>query len=234
MSIQKLSSNSKTTEVDTSIKNIIATYEKEDWASDIHLVGLFTDLKEQSEQLTSAILKQGEKSTLDGLDGLRDSSITGFYYNVKGYLHSRNKTVRTAAETVMALFDTFTLSIRNESYAVESSLVDSLLEQLAEESMTENISRLPGLLPFVLQLTEDQKVFKSAHVNLDESHADDAQKVSATVVKKEILSHFNGSVQLYMNAMAHVDDSRYGNLTRVVSEIVSENNRAVKKRLANN
>ncbi len=234
MAIETLSGNSKVTEVDTSIKNIIATYEKRDWSSDIHLVGLFAELKSFSEQLTSAILKQKEKNELEGLDENRDSSITGFYYILQGYLHSRDKIIRAAAEAVMALFDTFTLSIRTESYAVESSMIDSLLEQLVKEVMAQNIAKLPGLSQFVMQLTEDQMAFKAAHVSNDESNAEQSLVVSATQIKKEVLSHFNGAVQLYMSAMAHVDDSTYGELSRTVTEIISENNSAVKRRLANN
>ncbi len=234
MAKHNLLRKSRTTEVDTSIKKIIATYEKKDWSSDIHLVGLFAELKEFSEQLSSAILKQKEKSELDGLDGNRDGSITGFYYLVQGYLHHGDSFIREAAETIAELFENYTLSMRSESYAVESSLVDSLLEKLEDVVMQKCIAKLPGLSSFVSQLIENQMAFKSAHVALDESNAEDSLTLSATKIKKEILTHLNDSVQLYMSAMAHVDDSTYGELSRTVTQIITENNSAVKKRLANN
>ncbi len=234
MKMPKILGNSKVTEVDTSIKKILAAYQKRNWTSDLHLVGLFTYLQQLSEKLTATILKQKNKIDLAQLDKKRDDSITGFYHLLQGYIRYENEEVQEATKTVLSLFDSYSLSIRSESYAVESSLIDSLLDQLEEPKIAESIEKLPGVSLFVKQLYSTQTSFKVSQVTLDEMRAKEAQSLSATKIKREIITHFNGTVQLYMNAMSNVDESTYGELSRIISQIISDNNHAVKKRRINN
>lgn len=226
--MQKLSKNSKVTEVDSAVKKVIACYDKGDWSSDIHLTGLFTELKEKSEVLTTVITLQKGESDLDGLDDIRDEDLRSLYYLTMGNLHNPQSEVKEASRDVFDIIGSWGLALAEESYAVESSILESMFLRLEEKRAA--LALIPGAEELYQKLRLSQSNFRESELAFEAAKAKDSQKVSATDMKKEILPLFNGKVLLYIHAMSVVDESAYGELARTTEQIIRDNNSIVKKR----
>lgn len=231
--MEKISRNSKVTELDSSIKRVIAAYKSYDWTSDFHLTGLFSDLEVDSKKLTTAIMKLKGDSDLDDLDDIRDEYFRNFYYLVFGLRYNPDQVIKEAAEKIFSIIGSKGLGVVDENYSVESSIIESMLEQIDADSMIDNIEVLPGAEVLLDKLRLSQMNFEKAELELETTKAKESQNLSATDIKKEILPLFNGKVLLYLHAMSVVDESTYGEFARTVEQIISDNNITVKKRLAN-
>ncbi|MCP4298049.1 MAG: hypothetical protein GY786_20875 [Proteobacteria bacterium] len=229
----KILGNSKVTEIDTSIKRINASYDSYDWTSDVHMIGLFTELKAVSKKLTIAIAQLKGESQLEEQDHVRDTDYRNFFYLVQGYLYNPIQSIKEAAQRLFPTMEKEGLAIIDDSYAVESSVIESIIEQFEVSSADDAISALQGAEELWEKLKKSQRNFEKAELAFEEIKAENKQNQSATEIKKEILPLFNKKVQLYINAMATVDEATYGEFARTVAQIIADNNSAVKKRRAN-
>ncbi|MGD8782604.1 MAG: DUF6261 family protein [Ignavibacteria bacterium] len=228
--VNKLLCSSKTTEIDTVSGRIIAEYEKSDWSADTHLTGIFDKLKPASEELTKAINRIKAESELEEKDELRDIKIRAIYYLILGLLHHPDETVSTAAQKVDDVFEHYGVDITEESYATESSLVESLLEDLEDTDLQTAIEAVPVLSQAIDGLKTAQAAFEEAKVIYEEEKAEERTEENATTIKKEAASIINEQLVTYLRAMIQVDETTYGEFTRIVAGIIEDNNTAVKKR----
>lgn len=232
MPMPKISSNSKVTEVDTVIKQAISVFDKSDWSGDQRLTDLFTKTRDDSAKLTDAVLKLKNENEQEENDDLRDDAFRGVYYLVQAYLHLPR--TRTAAKTVNTVFGSAGLSTVDEGYDVESSIIDSILEKFETPEIKDAADQLTGLDTFIIELSRTNDTFKSSRVKYKTDKAEDSEKLTASDLKKEILNHFNGKIHAYLHGMSMVDDAVYGEFSRSISQIIADNNRAVKMRQSDN
>lgn len=232
MPMPKISSNSKVTEVDTVIKQAISLFDKSDWSGDQRLTDLFTKTKDDSAKLTDAVLKLKNENEQEEKDDLRDNAFRGTYYLVQAYLCNNHPSIRAAAETVHTVIGSVGLSIVDEAYDVESSVIDSIVEKMETQEIKDAADQLPGLEMFIRDLKRSNDTFKSSRVKYKSDKAEDSEKLTASDLKKEILNHFNGKIHAYLHGMSMVDDAVYGEFSRSISQIIADNNRAVKMRQA--
>lgn len=230
MSIQKVSSNSKVTEVDSVIKQSIAVYDKSDWTSDIHLTGLFTELKTLSDDLTEAIVQMKTGSDSEELDDVRDDDFRGLYFLIQSNLYHSNPVVRKAAEAINSVIGSMGLSVVDKAYDIESSIIDSMYQKFDTPELENAIAVLPGLDEFIEKLRESNKAFKDSRVESKTGKADNKELLSATKQKKRVLELFNGKLHAYVYGMFMVDEPTYGDFTRSIMQIIEDNNVVVKKR----
>jgi hypothetical protein len=231
--VNKLLCSSKTTEIDTVSGRIIAEYEKSDWSADTHLTGIFDKLKPVSEELTKAINRIKAESNLEEKDELRDTRIRAIYYLILGFAQHPDETISTAAQEVDDIFEHYGVDITEESYATESSLVESLLIDLADTGLQTAIEAVPGLSQFIDELKTAQAAFEEAKVTYEEEKAEERTEENATAIKKEAASIINEQLVTYLRAMIQVDETTYGEFTRTVAGIIEDNNTTVKKRRNN-
>ncbi len=231
--MEKISRNSRVTELDSSVKRVIASYQSSDWTSDIHLTGLFNDLEVESKKLTTAIMHLKGDSELDERDDIRDEDFRSFYYLVFGLRYNPDQVIKEAAEKLFSIIGSKGLGVVDENYAVESSIIESMFEQIDAGSMIDNVEVLEGAEVLLDKLRLSQINFEKAELELETAKAKATQKLSATDIKKEMLPLFNGKVLLYLHAMSVVDEPTYGEFARTVAQIISDNNITVKRRLGN-
>lgn len=234
MAIQKVSNNSKVTEVDSLIKQSIAVYESSDWTSDIHLTGIFSELKSLSVELTEAIILLKNENESEELDDVRDDDFRAIYFLVQSNLYNSNPILRSAAETINSVIGSMGLAVVDKAYDIESSIIDSMYNKFETSALDAAISALPGLDEMVENLKRSNKKFKDSRVESKTDKADNKESLSATKQKKRILSLFNGKLHAYMYGMFMVDEPTYGEFTRSIVQIIEDNNITVKKRLDNN
>ncbi len=230
--MNKIRSNSRVAEVEQVMKNIIAASEKSDWSADVYLTDIFSELKPLSLKMSGAVNRDKAESLQAELDVVRDDSLKDLVLAAEGYRINPIEHIRTAAETVCTVIEKYGLSIADESYVLESSHINALLRDLAEEKLEEAIGELPGMEELISRLTGDQKTFETEYQNFLSAKASEGEQESATDIKIEALELLNGKFYFYLNGMFHVNEAVYGVLVRETAEIIARNNSAVKKRMA--
>ncbi|AHW62174.1 hypothetical protein SAMN05444285_1355 [Draconibacterium orientale] len=230
--IQKLNSKSRVTEVDAACMRIIGAYQNTSLSTDVHLAAMFSALEPLSVSLSGSINRITAESNLEEKDEERDEPLRSLFYLVAGFLHHPDATIRAAAEKVNAVIERYGMGITKESYAVESSLVSSMLKDLAQPKLQDAIALLSGCAEIIAALQLAQTAFETARIAYEEEKADDSTQQSASEIKVEVLELVNKKIVVYLRAMEVVDVETFGAFARTVAEIIADNNQAVRKRLS--
>ena len=229
--IQKLNSKSRVSEVDAACMRIIGAYKNTSLSTDVHLAAMFSALEPLSDSLSASINRITAESNLEEKDEERDEPLRSLFYLVTGFLHHPDAAIRAAAEKVNAVIERYGMGITKESYAVESSLVTSMLKDLASPKMQEAIALLSGCAEIIAALEVAQTAFETARIAYEEEKADDSTELSASEIKVEVLELVNKKIIVYLRAMEVVDVETFGAFARTIAEIIADNNQAVRKRL---
>lgn len=230
MKIEKLIAKSRTTEVDAALVRMIGAYRNTSLNSDAYLSDLFAGLEGQSAHLSEAIRRMKAESVLEEKDEVRDAALRSVFFMVQGMMYHPDPAVKAAAETVNKVLDHYGMSILVESYAIESSLIGSLLGDLAKPEVQTAIAALSGLAELVAALQAAQDDFEAARIAYEEEKGQETTQVNATALKREVVGIINNQLVVYLRAMAQVNDAVYGPFARTLSEIIADNNEAVKRR----
>ncbi len=230
--LSNLFSVSRITEVNAVGGRIIFEYDKNDWSTDLHLTSIFDLLKAENAILTSAINRIKAESVLEEKDEIRDEKIRSIYYLIVGYTHHPDLVIKASAIKLNNIFEHYGLELTSRSYAIESSLIDSLLEEFANPDIVTAIADLRGLSVLITELTAAQLEFREAAVAFEAEKAEEGTEESASKIKLEVVSIINEKIVIYLRAMIQVDEPTYGELTRTTAQIIEDNNMIVKKRRA--
>ena len=228
--IDKLMTASRITEVDAVSMHMLGAYQTTNLSSDPHLSAMFTELESLSAALTAAINRSKTESDLEEKDEARDTQIRALYYLVMGFLHHPDAAIQQAAQTVYKVFEKYGLRIIGESYASESSLIASLLVDLAKQKIQDAIALLPGCADVITALQTAQQAFEATRIAYEQEKAQENTQASATKLKPGLFALINEKIVVYMRAMEIVDMETYGTFARTIATIIAENNEAVKKR----
>ena len=147
-----------------------------------------------------------------------------------GFVHHPDASISNAAKIINAIFEHYGMNIVNESYATESSLIESLLVEFAKEDLQASIALLPGLSVVIEELRAAQTAFEEAQLTFQNEKATDGIKESASEIKKEILVIINEKLVVYLRAMVMVDEAKYGSFVGTFAQIIDDMNVIIKKR----
>lgn len=228
--IDNLKSTSRVTEVDAVSMRMLGAYQTTSLSSDPHLSTMFTELESLSAALTAAINRSKAESDLEEKDEARDTQIRALYYLVMGFLHHPDAAIQQAAQTINKVFEKYGVSITGESYATESSLIASLLDELSKQKIQDAIALLPGCADVITALQAAQQAFEAARITYEQEKAQESTQASATKQKPELVALINDKIVVYLRAMEVVDEETYGAFARTIATIIAENNEVVKKR----
>jgi hypothetical protein len=228
--IAKLSSISRVTEVDAASRRMLGAYKTTNLITDPHLSRMFTDLEGRSPALTAAINQSKADGQLEKFDENRDQPLRSLSYLVEGYLHYPDPALVEAAETVDHVFGKYGLRVTDESYATESSLIASLLDDLSKPKLQDAIALLPGCADIITSLQTAQQAFETARIAYEQEKAEESTRMNATALKAKVLEIINDKIVVYLRAMEVVDEANYGAFARTISTIIDANNETVKKR----
>lgn len=228
--LEKLMTNSRTTEVDAASTNMIAVFKENDWSADTHLSSIFASLETETTRLNAAIRRSKAESELDEKDEIRDEKVRAFHYLVVGFMHHPDPAIKTAAETIETVFDKYGLSLTGESYASESSLINSLISDLVNPDLQASIVLLPGCAQIIENIKTAQEDFAQTHIAYEAEKAKEGTLENASTIKKETVSIINDRLVVYLRAMEQVDETTYGEFVRTLAQLIADNNEQVKKR----
>ncbi|WP_372644563.1 DUF6261 family protein [Ancylomarina sp.] len=228
--IPKLNSRCRTTETNTASDNLLMAFNKQTFEGDNYIGGLFTNLQTWTGLLGTAIYRGKVESNLDELDVARDEKVQALNYLLLGATHHPIAEIKAAGENLFDTYMKYGLKIINETYAIESSLIESLLQDLSAPVLQADITAVSGCTEVIADLQAAQNNFKVANFAWEEEKAKEGLTESATQIKKEVVSIINDKIVVYLRAMQQANGAVYGELAQTVSQIISDANQAIKRR----
>ena len=196
-------------------------------AKDAALAAIMGEVERLSADITTAIKKDKVSTSLEAADARRDEVIRSLGTLLAGYGAIPLADKKAAAEKLLAVYNKYGKSIATETYARESSLIESMLEDFAAESLADAIRALDGVGDLIGGLRSAQDGFNAA--NDSATAALTAKGESAYSVKKPLLAAINEKLVPYINAMGAVSPE-YADLgTRADVEIAKANASVARK-----
>ncbi|WP_282037571.1 DUF6261 family protein [Saccharicrinis aurantiacus] len=227
--MEKVIGHSRTTEVGSLLTLIINSY-KSSQITNSFLDSLFVHLGERNMQLLTAVRRSKITSMLDDKDELRDEKIRSLYYVLLGASHHPDTAIAKAGIALLAIFNKYGLAMLRESYANESTLLNSLIQDFENPILASDIELVAGCSILIGDLKIMQNDFELVHTQFEEDKALQGNLLSATELKKELIYNINTKLVVYLEAMILAEPKSFGNLTRSIAQIIADNNAAVKKR----
>jgi len=228
--IEKMLMRSRTTEADSVGTQIIDAYNGTALKEDASLAEMMAVLTGLSGKLNQAIKRIKSESQLEDKDELRDDAIRSFHFLLRGYTYHADVNVRNAAMAVQEVFERYGLGIISEAYSSQSSLVNSLLSDLGLTSLQAPLALLPGIEACITAIRNAQHEFETNYLAYEADKAAESTYINATGLKKQLIEQVNYKLLVYLNAMLLVNDAEYGDFARIVGQIISDSNEAVRRR----
>ena len=196
-------------------------------SADDYLKGVMAEVEDLSARITTAIKSDKTASTLDAADAKRDEVIRSLGTLLNGYAVIPVADKKAAAEKLLATFSKYK-GIASQSYANESSLIESLLEDFAADSLADSIKALDGVSSYIADLRTAQDEFNKA--NDEYTAATVGKGECATSLKKPLLAAINDKLVPYLTAMAVAAKATYAVFATKAEAEIEKTNAAVAKR----
>ena len=229
--VKKVRQNIRITDADTVSDALVRIYREaaKDGAvaKDAALAAIMGEVETLSAKITTAIKADKVSRSLEDADAKRDEAIRSLGTLLAGYAAIPVAAKKAAAEKLLAIYDKYGKSIAGESYARESSLIESMLEDFAAESLTDAIQSLDGVADLIASLRTAQDDFNAA--NDTATAALTAKGESAYAVKKPLLAAINEKLVPYLTAMAAVNTEYADFAAKADVEIAKANASVAKK-----
>ena len=194
---------------------------------DTALAAIMGEVERLSADITTAIKKDKVSTSLEEADARRDEIIRSLGTLLTGYGAIPLADKKDAAEKLLSVYNKYGKSIATETYARESSLIESMLEDFAAESLADAIRALDGVGDLISSLRTAQDEFNKT--NDSATAALTAKGESAYSVKKPLLAAINEKLVPYINAMGAVSPE-YADLgTKADVEIAKANASVARK-----
>lgn len=197
MAMTKLYAKIRATEADSASDALLRLYKAAGLENDSFLSGAFKELEDLSARLTTAIKKDVANSRLDECDGTRDEAVRNLGTLIQGYAVIPVPEKKEAAKRLDAAFSKYGKKIVNESYASESSLIESLLEDLG--AFKSEMKILEGVETLVERLRNAQDEFNAANDAYTVAKSEKGE--NATEIKKALVAFINERLVPYLGAV---------------------------------
>jgi len=226
--LKRIRVNIRVTELDTLVAVLIRLYKLyEELSNDVYLHGVMSEAEDFSVRMTTSIKSSKATSKLEALDNKRDEIIKLLFALIAGYQAIPVATKKAAAQKVAAVAAKYK-GITSESYASESSLIESFLKDMSAEDMASAIAELEGVAEYVASLRSAQDEFNAASDELTAENTTRAE--SATSLKKPMLSLINDKFVPYLTAMAMSNSAVYGDFAAKAEAEITKMNDSIQRR----
>lgn len=199
--MRKLISKARATEVDGLSDALVRLYnEDEAAAGDAFVKSTMKEIKKLSAEITTAIMQDRTLSNLDAADTARDEAIKNLGAVLAGYAVFPVEEKRSSAIPLKAIYDKYAKAgIIKASYISESSMIESMLEDLGAADIKKSIAALEGVEALIGAVRSAEDAFKAASDAYVKASA--KRGASASSIKKPLISAINNKLIPYLNAM---------------------------------
>jgi len=227
--IEKLLIISRVTEVNDVATRMSVAFHAQG-LTDPYLSSTFTILDTTNFELSKAIRRSKAESNLEDKDEVRDGGTRSLYYLINGFTHHPADIIRQSAVLLLNTFNNYGISLTEESYTTESSLISSMLLEFQKPEYALHISNLSGCTELLQALSAAQDDFEQARIAYETEKAQDGMVANATEVKKEVVELVNKKIVVYLEAMQEANPAIYGALAATCAQMIAENNEQVRRR----
>ncbi|MDO4728871.1 MAG: DUF6261 family protein [Bacteroidota bacterium] len=232
--MNKLSTSIRTTEIDNVSDRLLVLYRKESGLKEEDfLKPLFADIETLSAQITEAIKRDVSFSRLEDADLRRDTLLRSLNTALLGYRTLPVPSLKESAEKLYGVFSKYGIKITRESYAVESSLIESLLQDFSTPDMQQAIEALQGIKEIISQLRTEQNAFTELRAEYEKTLSEQKNSSSASSLKKPLLEAINVKLIPYLIAMKIANPTQYSSLANAVEQVIDTTNSDIKRRSKN-
>lgn len=229
--MKKLSYQIRITELNDVSDRLLMIYKKEEKFQDESFLSfIFGEMEKLSKQITEAIKRDAIQSKLKQSDARRDEAVRALNNALVGYCALPIAELKQEGEKLQTVFAKYGLKIIKENYAVQSSLIESLLTDLATSQMQSSIEKLSGMKEIISELRQAQTEFTNTRIEYEKMLSERRSKVSASSLKKPLLELINGKLVTYLSAMKVANPYGYEAFAGVVSQVISDANITVRRR----
>ena len=230
--MKKVSSKLRVTEIATLANNLIRQYQWDpNISSDAFLKKTIDEIDELSGRLTESIQRGATKLGLDEVDAVRDEVIRDLGTLIEGYTAIPFPDQKDAAYAIKSIFDKYGKRIATEPFAVESSLIESMLVDFSTPITIAAIRSLPGIPELLAKLRKAQDDFNAAS---DKQIANAIDKpASATELKRDMLLLLNDRLIPYLNTMMMANPDVFGTFAKQTEAEIDRANGTLPQRSTN-
>ena len=229
--MKKVNGVLRVTEADSLSVSLVGLFEENAGLSDdSFLASLFGEIKACSANLTTAIKRTKVSSSLDAADSVRDEAVRSLGNVLSGYASLPIASKKDAAEKLLEVYKKYGRNIVNANYASESSLIESLLEDLGAAELKDCIEALDGVAEIIKNLRDAESAFKTANSDYVRASAISSEQESAYAIKKSLLLLINDRLLPYLSTMVMVNAGKYAGFVRQVEIEIARTNETTAKR----
>lgn len=228
--MKKVNAVLRVTEADSLSVSLVGLFEEHAGLSDdSFLASLFAEIKACSANLTTAIKRTKVSSSLDEADSVRDEAVRSLGNALSGYASLPIASKKYAAEKLLEVYKKYGKNIVSANYASESSLIESLLEDLGSEELRACIEALDGVPEIIQNLRDAESAFKTANADYVRASAISSEQESAYAIKKSLLVLINDKLLPYLSTMFMVNAEKYASFIKQVEIEISRTNETTSK-----
>ncbi|MFK8273321.1 DUF6261 family protein [Capnocytophaga canimorsus] len=229
--MKKLDARVRTTEIDDVSDLLLVLYRKETaLQEEAFLKSTFAEIETFSHEITEAIKRDVSLSKQEEADLRRDNLVRSLNAALLGYCALPIPQLKENGEKLFAVFSKYGVKITKEAYAVESSLIESLLKDLSAPELESAIASLQGIKEIISQLRNEQTAFTELRAEYEKSISEQKNTPSASSLKKPLLEAINGKLIPYLIAMKIANPKQYSSLANAVEQVIDTTNTTIKRR----
>ena len=229
MEISKLSAYAHNGEVADVATQFAAVFKTKDWSAQAKLTRVFTNLETENQKFIELIMRMKAASTNKQNDDERDACVLDLLAFIQGMVRYPVDEVKRAAQKISEILKHYSKDIMHGGYAQESTMINSLLMDLATPEAVANIALIPECATLIANLQAAQDKFTAELVSYEEKRSEELLK-NASKMKPVVLNLINKKVISYVNGEIAADETQYIPLANTLNEIIESINTQVKKR----
>ncbi len=228
--MNKLKTAIRVTELDGLSDTLVRVFKGDTEAQkDAFLKATMAELESLSAKITTAILQDKALSALEEADDARDEAVRSLGAVLAGYAAFPIAAKKEAALPLKTVYDKYSKAgIMRANYTSESSMIESLLEDLAAPALAANIAALDGVSETVAAIRATQDAFTKANDEYVAAKSD--KSATASSFKKPMISLVNEKIVPYLDAMAIAQNANCVAFARAAEEEIKRINSTISAR----
>lgn len=204
---------------------------KESSVEDDYLNQKSDELSSKGKEMETSIAQDQSKAKTAELvdaDSERDALISSFKLFLRAHMKWKRENLSKNASILYKIIKKHGLAMARENYEEESTLLDSLLAELAKPNNVQFLEEL-NLSELIADLNAAEDYFKKLYLESAKIEATKETFIAATILKKELYVLQKQMVN-YLNAMQRANPEKYAAVSKKIAELIKIMNRKIRNR----
>lgn len=193
-------------------------------SEDETLSSFINDVKTILQKMTEAQKREKPISHLAQADKERDFEWRRVKRVISGYASNALEEIAEHGKALLGVFETIGSEAASKKNAAETGLIESFRQKLNNSEMQSHIDALPGMRETLEKLYEAHENFIALDVDFIQKTAAYQNKLSSTVLKKQLLFEMNTHILPYLRVMSISKPDMFAVFSRAVSKSVKRAN----------